>query len=244
MRTLDSGRLVLGPRTFLFEEMFASFLGTSDVIGVGSGTDALVIALRACEVEPDDTVITVSYTATATVAAIELAEAIPVLADIDPLTFTLCPESPETTIREYSARPEAALHPLKAVIVVHLFGHPADLPAIVKICALYNLILIEDCAQAHGASYSGRMVGSWGKAGAFSFHPSQNLAGVGDGGAVATSVPAVAQMARQLRQYGWKERYVSFIPGMNSRLDEIQAAVLHVRLPHLTQVPQLKRSFC
>ena len=234
-RTLESGWFILGQQTATFEKDFANFLGAHDAVGVGNGTDALVVALRACGVMPGDAVITVSHTAVATVAAIELAGAIPLLADIDPVTFTLSPESLEATIEAYLALPVGQRRPLKAVIAVHLYGHPADLPKLSEITERYGLLLIEDCAQSHGATFGDRATGTWGKAAAFSFYPTKNLGALGDGGAVVTNDPTVAEQARLIREYGWKERYISLIPGMNTRLDEIQSAILNVKLTYLAQ---------
>ena len=232
-RTLASGWFILGQETTAFEREFAAFVGAEHAVGVGNGTDALVVALRACGVGAGDAVITVSHTAVATVAAIELAGAVPVLADIDPVTFTLSPVALEQTIRGYLAQPAAQRRPLKAVIAVHLYGHPADLPALANVAEQHGLLLIEDCAQSHGATLHDRMTGTWGRAAAFSFYPTKNLGALGDGGAVVTRDPHVAEQARLLREYGWKERYVSQIPGMNTRLDEIQSAILRAKLPHL-----------
>jgi len=179
-------------------------------------------------------VITVSQTAVATIAGIQLANAVPVLADIDPQSFTMSAENLNTAIRDYLDSPESEQNPLKAVVVVHLYGHPADLPGISQICDRHHLVLIEHRAQAHGATYNTRPVGTWGRAAAFSFYPTKNLGALGDGGAVVTVDPEVAAKVRLLREYGWKDRYTSEIPGLNSRLDELQAAILRVRLPHLS----------
>jgi dTDP-4-amino-4,6-dideoxygalactose transaminase len=229
-----SCRFILGEQTESFEKEFATFLGVAQCIGVGSGTDALEIALRACGIGPGDAVLTVSHTAVATVAAVERAGAVPVLVDIDAATFTLDPNSLEETIREYEQRPCGTARPrLKAVIPVHLYGHPADMPAILSICRARGLRVIEDCAQAHGASLSGKLVGSWGDLAAFSFYPTKNLGAFGDGGAVVTNNPRLAEKARALREYGWQKRHVSSMAGINSRLDELQAAMLRVLLPYL-----------
>ena len=241
-RVLNSGWYILGQETAAFEKEFAAFLGANHAVGVASGTDALVIALRACGVGTGDAVVTVSHTAVATVAAVELAGAVPVLADIDPESFTLNPESLETTIREYLSLPAASRHTLKAVIAVHLYGQPADLPAIQRIADRYGLVLIEDCAQSHGAAHSGRMTGTWGRVGAFSFYPTKNLGAIGDGGAIVTNDSAVAARALLLREYGWQRRYVSQISGMNSRLDELQSAILRVKLPHLVSETERRRA--
>jgi dTDP-4-amino-4,6-dideoxygalactose transaminase len=182
-----------------------------------------MLALRACGIGPGDEVITVSHTAVATVAAIELCGATPRLMDIDPDTFTLS-----------AAMLAGAITPrTRAVIPVHLYGHPADMDPILAVARAHNLLVIEDCAQAHGARYRGRMVGTMGDAAAFSFYPTKNLAAIGDGGAVATNRPDVAERLRLLRQYGWRERYISDVGGYNSRLDELQAAILRVRLRYL-----------
>jgi len=234
-RTLDSGWFVLGKETQSFEKEFAGFLRATSAVGVGNGTDALIVALKACGVEKGDGVITVAHTAVATVAAIEMAGAVPILADIDPVTFTLSPASLERTIKSYQARPANEQSPLKAVIVVHLYGHPGDLIALTAIVERYGLDLIEDCAQCHGAEADGRKTGTWGKAAAFSFYPTKNLGALGDGGAVVSMDPLVLEKARLIREYGWRERYISSVAGMNTRLDEIQSAVLRVKLAHLEE---------
>jgi dTDP-4-amino-4,6-dideoxygalactose transaminase len=217
-------------------------------VGVGSGTDALHLALRACGVGPGDRVFTVSHTAVATVAAIELAGATPVLVDIDPATFTMDPHRLEEAVRTEdegrktgdagSAAPTvkrqtSVFRRRSAIIPVHLYGHPADMSAILEIARRYDLWVIEDCAQAHGATIDGRKTGTFGDIAAFSFYPTKNLGALGDGGAVVTSDPALAEQTRLLREYGWRERYVSALPGLNSRLDELQAAILRVKLRYL-----------
>lgn len=222
-RVLASGRYILGPEVEAFEAEFAAYIGVRFAVGVASGTDALVLALRAAGIGPGDEVVTVSHTAVATVAAIELAGATPVLVDIEPDHYTLDP-----------ARLEAAISPrTKAVIPVHLYGQPADLEPILEVSRRHGLRVIEDCAQAHGAAYRGRRVGAWGDLGCFSFYPTKNLGAFGDGGMVVTDDPELAGRLRLLREYGWSERYVSSLPGLNSRLDELQAAVLRVKLRHL-----------
>jgi dTDP-4-amino-4,6-dideoxygalactose transaminase len=234
-RVLESGWYILGQEVTAFEAEFARYLGVRDAVGVGSGTDALHLALRASGVGPGDGVITASHTAVATVAAIELAGAAPVLVDIDPRSFTLDPNRLEEAVAEHRRRGGRASPAgrLKAVIPVHLYGHPADMPAVMDIARRHDLIVIEDCAQAHGAAVGGRKVGTWGRLAAFSFYPTKNLGALGDGGAVVTNDPQSAERARLLREYGWRERYRSDVPGMNTRLDEIQAAVLRVKLQHL-----------
>jgi dTDP-4-amino-4,6-dideoxygalactose transaminase len=226
-RVLDSGWYILGQEVAAFEQEFAQYLGVSQAVGVGSGTDALEIALRACGVGVGDAVITVSHTVVATVAAIELVGAMPVLVDIDPITFTLDPNRLEDTIAQHQGSR------IKAIIPVHLYGHPAAMPAIKEIARRHDLYVIEDCAQSHGAAIKGRKTGAWGDLAAFSFYPTKNLGALGDGGAVVTDNAELAQKLRLLREYGWQRRYISEMPGMNTRLDEIQAAVLRVKLQYL-----------
>ncbi len=223
-RVLDSGWYILGSEVEAFEREFAAFLGAERVVSVANGTDALELALRAGGVGAGDVVITVSHTAVATVAAIERAGASPVLVDIEPETFTLDPARLEATIKTHLDRG------LKAIIVVHLYGHPADLPAIAEIAKRHGLLLIEDCAQSHGAKLAGRTTGTWGDLAAFSFYPTKNLSAIGDGGAVATQSAELAARVAELRQYGWRERYISASAGVNSRLDELQAAILRAKL--------------
>lgn len=226
-RVLESGWYILGKECESFEQAFARWCGVDHAIGVGNGTDAIVIALKALGVGAGDAVFTVSHTAVATVAAVELAGATPVLVDIDPTTFTIDPDRLEEAIGSCTVgRP-------RAVIAVHLYGQPCDIAAIAAICKRHNLLLIEDCAQAHGALLNGKRVGSFGDIATYSFYPTKNLGAFGDGGAVATNDKALAERAGALRQYGWKERYISELRGMNTRLDEIQAAMLTVRLSRL-----------
>jgi dTDP-4-amino-4,6-dideoxygalactose transaminase len=229
-----SGHFILGPQTEAFEKEFAAYVGIGHCIGAGSGTDALEIALRVCDIGPGDAVLTVSHTAVATVAAIERAGAMPVFVDIDPDTFTISPTALEQTIKEYASL--IACAKLKAVIPVHLYGQAADMPAIMEIARAHNLRVIEDCAQSHGATMLGRMTGTWGDLGAFSFYPTKNLGAFGDGGAVVTDNAAFAERARHLRQYGWKTRQISAFPGINSRLDELQSAMLRLLLRHIKPV--------
>jgi dTDP-4-amino-4,6-dideoxygalactose transaminase len=228
---LDSGWYILGQQVKQLEAEFAAYLGVADSVGVANGTDALDLALRACGVGPGDMVLTVSHTAVATVAAIELIGAMPILVDIDPTSYTIDPNKTESTIK----RLRQTNRKIKAVIPVHLYGHPADMPALVEICQRYGLYLIEDCAQAHGAKLAGKPVGTWGDIAAFSCYPTKNLGAVGDAGLVATNNPQLAEQVRLLQQYGWKQKYISDIAGLNSRLDEIQAAILRVKLRHLNR---------
>lgn len=222
-KALDSGWYILGEETKTFEREFAAYIGREHGIGVGNGTEALHLALAACRIGPGDEVITVAHTAVATISAIESVGATPVLVDIEPDHYTLNP-----------AKLEQAITPrTRAVIPVHIYGHPADLDPIIAIARAHNILVIEDCAQAHGAKYHDKKVGSWGDIACFSFYPTKNLGALGDGGLVVTDNPDFAKRARALREYGWEERYVSAIPGWNTRLDEVQSAVLRVKLKYL-----------
>ncbi len=217
------GRYILGPEVEAFEKEFAAYIGVKHAIGVGSGTDALNVALRACKIGPGDEVITVSHTAVATVSAIEMAGAAPVLVDIDPARYTID-----------TARIEAAITPrTKAIIPVHIYGQPADLTPILAIAKKHGLKVIEDCAQCAGAMYKGRRAGSYGDISCFSFYPTKNLGAIGDGGMVLSNNDELAARAGLVRQYGWARRYISDIPGVNTRLDEMQAAILRVKLRYL-----------
>jgi dTDP-4-amino-4,6-dideoxygalactose transaminase len=224
---LETGSYILGQQVAAFEQEFSAYLGVAHAVGVGNGTDALHLALRACGVGQGDAVVTVSHTAVATVAAIELVGAEPILVDIDLVTLTIDPNRLEAAITN-SHGPR-----VKAVIPVHLYGQPADLPAILEIAKKYDLYVIEDCAQSHGASWGGRKTGAWGHLATFSFYPTKNLGALGDGGAIVTNDAGLADKSRLLREYGWRNRYVSLLPGLNSRLDELQAAVLRVKLRYL-----------
>lgn len=226
-RTLTNGRYILGPEVQAFEEEFARFIGVGHAVGVANGTDAVELALRTCGVRAGDAVVTVSHTAVATVAAIRRCGAVPVFVDIDRDSYTMT----AATLTDALRRANAVGVRVKAVVVVHLYGRMADMPAIRQAAA--GLKIVEDCAQAHGAALGGVKAGAWGDAGAFSFYPTKNLGTLGDGGAVVTRDAALASTLRELRQYGWRERYISAIEGINSRLDELQAAILRVRLPSL-----------
>jgi dTDP-4-amino-4,6-dideoxygalactose transaminase len=239
-RVLESGWYILGGEVQEFEKEFAAYVGMPYAVGVASGTDALELALRGFKIGSGDLVLTVSHTAVATIAAIERCGATPVLIDIDPQTFTISPDRLEQTARELSQTPRFAKC-LKAIIPVHLYGHPADLRAILHIARKYGMVVIEDCAQAHGAKLQDRMVGSWGDIGAFSFYPTKNLGCFGDGGMLVCKDLKVAERVRALREYGWQERYLSSFPGVNSRLDELQAAILRVKLAKLDENNQRRR---
>jgi dTDP-4-amino-4,6-dideoxygalactose transaminase len=229
-RVLASGWYILGEETSGFESEFAAAVGCRHGIGVGNGTDALILALRALGIGPGQTVATVSHTAVATVAAIETAGARPLLIDIEPATYTMDPQALEQAL---AAAPPGG-DKIAAIIPVHLYGQAADLNALGTLARRHGVRLIEDCAQAHGASFAGRPVGSFGEIGCFSFYPTKNLGALGDGGALTTSDDGLAAEIRAVREYGWRgRRYVSERTGVNSRLDELQAAILRVKLPHL-----------
>jgi len=220
---LESGWYILGDEVRLFEEEFAAYNGVPYSVGVGSGTEALHMALRAFEIGSNDEVITTAHTAVATASAIALSGAKPVFVDIEPDYFTIDPH-----------RIEAAISPkTKAVIPVHIYGQPCDMDAILEIAQRHDLKVIEDCAQAHGATYKGKRAGSMGDIGCFSFYPTKNLGAIGDGGALVTEDERLAEKIRLLREYGWKKRYISSEEGWNSRLDEMQAAILRVKLTKL-----------
>ena len=192
---LSGGRYILGGEVQAFEHEFAEFVGARFGVGVASGTDALYLALKAIGAGPGDEVVTVSHTAVATVAAIEMCGATPVLVDIDINSYTMDPE-----------RLQAAISPrTKAILPVHLYGHAAEMDPILEIARRHGLRIVEDCAQAHGATYGGRPIGSIGDIAAFSFYPTKNLGAIGDGGLVATNDPGLAEQARLLRQYGWRK---------------------------------------
>jgi dTDP-4-amino-4,6-dideoxygalactose transaminase len=229
-RVCKAGQYILGEEVEAFEQEFAGYIGVSFGIGVGNGTDAIHLALKACGVGLGDEVITVSNTAIATVAAIHLTGAKSVFVDIESDFFTIDPEKIQAVITPKT----------KAIVVVHLYGQSADLGPILEIAKKYHLRIIEDCAQAHGALYTGRRVGSFGDFGCFSFYPTKNLGAIGDGGAVMTNDPVLAEKARLLRQYGWDKARVSRFAGWNTRLDEIQAAILRVKLKYL-DADNLKR---
>jgi dTDP-4-amino-4,6-dideoxygalactose transaminase len=222
-RVLHKGWYILGEEVRAFESEFASYIGARHAIGVGSGTEALHLALVACGIGHGDEVLTVSHTAVATVAAVEMAGATPVLVDIEPDFYTLDPDKLAAGLTSRT----------KAIIPVHIYGQPVDMDPVMDFAQKHGLRVIEDCAQAHGAKYKGQRVGSFGEVACFSFYPTKNLGAIGDGGMVVTSDPEVAERARLLREYGWSNRYVSQIAGWNSRLDELQAAILRVKLRYL-----------
>ena len=227
MQVLESGQYILGRAVEQFEREFAANLGLAHGIGCASGTDALELALRACGIGEGHLVFTVSHTAVASVAAIERAGAKPVLVDIEPGGFAMDPAALDAALRDAPPGRPAAILP------VHLYGEPADLATIGEIARAQGLRVIEDCAQSHGAVYRRRPAGSFGDIACFSFYPTKNLGALGDAGIVATADAMLAEAAREIREYGWRERYVSARNGINTRLDPIQAAVLSVKLPRL-----------
>ena len=241
-RVLEGGHYILGKEVAAFEHDFSVYIGGRYGVGVGSGTEALNIALRACGIGTGDAVLTVSHTAVATVAAIQLCGATPVLVEIDPETYSMDPPHLEETIAQLSeGQPSLGVGRLRAVIIVHLYGHPADMERILSVARRHGLLVIEDCAQSHGAACRGRTTGMWGDVAAFSFYPTKNLGAFGDGGMIVTDDPALAERAKFLREYGWRDRYISEFPGLNSRLDELQAAVLRVKLQYLEQENNQRR---
>jgi len=222
-RVLRSGQFVLGPEVEAFEREVAEYLGVKHAIGLNSGTDALVIGLRALGVGPGDEVITTPFTFFATAEAISLVGATPVFVDIDPKTFNINPD----------LIPSAITPRTKAILPVHLYGRPAEMDSILAIAQEHGLKVLEDCAQAFGATYRGQKVGTLGHAGAFSFFPSKNLGAYGDGGLLVTNHDKVAELARMLRAHGSRRKYYNETVGYNSRLDALQAAILRVKLPHV-----------
>jgi dTDP-4-amino-4,6-dideoxygalactose transaminase len=223
LEVLRSAQFILGPNVAALEEEVARFLGAAYAAGVASGTDALILALRALEIGPGDEVIVPAYTFFATAEAVLLVGATPVFVDIEPQTYGLDPDRLEERI---SAR-------TRAIIPVHLYGHPADIDAILALARRHGLHVIEDNAQAFGAAVHGQKTGSLGDVGCLSFFPSKNLGGYGDGGMILTRDETVDQRVRMLRSHGWRQKYAPEMVGTNSRLDELQAAILRVNLRHV-----------
>jgi len=230
--SLDGMQLFLGENVQAFEAEFARYCGTEFAVGVGSGTEALHLGLRACGVGQGDEVITVANTFFATAEAIALVGARPIFVDIDPETYNMDPRQVESKIT-YRTR---------AILPVHLYGHPADMGPILKLARTYNLKVIEDACQAHGAEYQGRRTGSLGDVGCFSFYFTKNLGAYGEAGMAVTSDPDIARKAKMLRDHGQNVRYQHNLMGVNGRLDEIQAAILRVKLPYLDEWNERRRS--
>jgi dTDP-4-amino-4,6-dideoxygalactose transaminase len=230
-RVMESGQFVLGSEVAGFEEEFATYCGTAECIALNSGTSALHLALLAAGVGPGDEVITVPFTFVASVAAVIYAGARPVLVDIDPRSFTMDP-----------AAIEAAITPrTKAILPVHLYGQSADMDPIMEIARRHGLVVIEDAAQAHGAKYKGRPVGSVGDMACFSFYPGKNLGAYGEGGAVTTSNPEYARTIRMLRDWGQDRKYHHVLRGFNYRMEGFQGAILRVKLRHLEHWTEARR---
>jgi len=228
---LESTHFILGPNVGKLEEEIAGYHGLPYAIGVANGTDALLLALRACGIKAGDEVITTPFTFIATAEVIALIGAVPVFADICPDTFNI----------DCSRIEEKITSKTKAIIPVHLFGHPAEMDTIMKIARRHNLKVIEDCAQAFGALYKGKKAGTFGDAGCFSFFPSKNLAGYGDGGMVITKDEQIARQVKMLRNHGSEKRYYHDMVGYNSRLDEIQAAIIRVKLKRIDEHNEARR---
>ncbi|MBR0648925.1 DegT/DnrJ/EryC1/StrS family aminotransferase [Roseomonas terrae] len=228
-RALESGWYILGKEGTAFETEFADWLGLNRAVGCANGTDALALILRGLGIGPGMTVATVSHTAVATVAAVEMTGATPLLLDIDPDTYTMDADELLSVLDD----PPPGLPPIKAVIPVHLYGQACDLRPMLEATRDAGIPLIEDCAQAHGATLDGQKLGTFGTAAAFSLYPTKNLGALGDGGVLATDDADLADRIAAIRQYGWKERYISAMVGVNSRLDEVQAAILRVKLTAL-----------
>jgi len=224
------GHYVLGPQVEQFEREFARWLGTAHTIGVANGTDALELALRGAEIPAGAPVAIPALTASATAAAVVRAGLVPVVLDIDLRTGTLDPQRLRETCQAYR---HIHNRPIAAVVPVHLYGLPCDLDRLREVAAEFHLALVEDCAQSHGSSLHGRKTGTFGTTAAFSCYPTKSLPALGDAGLVVTHDAATAGRIRELRQYGWKRRHFSEEVGLNSRLDELQAAVLRVHLAHL-----------
>ncbi len=222
---LDEARFIMGPNVAALEAEVADYLGTRHAIGVASGTDALHLALRGAGIGPGDEVITTPFSFIATAEAICYTGARPIFVDIDPQTFNLDPQAVANAITERT----------RAIIPVHLFGQPAAMPALMELAKAHGLQVVEDCAQSFGASIQGQQTGTLGITGAFSFFPSKNLGGYGDGGLVCTDDDAAAEQIRALRNHGSERRYYHDMIGYNSRLDELQAVILRAKLPHIDQ---------
>ena len=229
---LESTQFVLGNEVAAFEKEFAAYSGAAHGIAVNSGTSALHLALLAAEVGPGDEVITVPFTFVATTAAVEYTGARPVFVDVDPVSYTMDP-----------AKIEAAITPrTKAILPVHLYGQPAAMDEILAIARKHNLRVIEDCAQAHGASYKGKSVGSMGELGCFSFYPGKNLGAYGEGGMVVTDSPELARTVRMLRDWGAERKYQHVLKGYNYRMEGMQGAILRVKLRRLEEWTEARRA--
>lgn len=230
---LSNSHFILGPELEMFESNFAWYIGAKHAVGVASGTAALHLALLACGVEPGDDVITTTHTFGATAEAIIFCGAKPVLVDIEDDTYNIDPSKIGERITKKT----------KAIVPVHLYGHPCNMAEIKKLCKTYKLKLIEDCAQAHGAEYKGKRVGSLSDAGCFSFFPAKNLGALGDAGMVTTNSARLAQKVRRLRNHGRSSKYIHAFLGFGERLDNLQAAILSLKLKRLSQYNRKRRKW-
>jgi dTDP-4-amino-4,6-dideoxygalactose transaminase len=229
-RVIDRGYYVLGPECAAFEQEFALYCGVGHCVGVANGTDALELSFRALGLGEGSRVATVANAGLYTVTALRAIGAVPIFVDVDPITQLM------------DLRILAGMSGFDAIVVTHLFGRLHDMDELMRIAARASVPVIEDCAQAHGASRNGRRAGSFGSVASFSFYPTKNLGAAGDGGGILTNDPAIAERARILRQYGWDKKYHSVVAGgRNSRLDELQAAILRVKLPLLDQWNERRR---
>lgn len=226
---MRGGHYILGGEVVQFELEWAAWCGVGHAIGVANGTDAIELLLLGLGIGAGDAVAVPSHTAVASASAIRRTGAEPVYIDLDPDTFTLRPDSLEAALRGPAGTR------LKAVLAVHIYGHPADMEGLAAVCDKHGLVLLEDGAQSHGATCQGKRVGSLVHGAAFSFYPTKNLGAIGDGGAITTDDTALAGRIREIRQYGWRERYISAVEGVNSRLDEVQAAILRIKLRDLAE---------
>ena len=234
-RVIDSGWYIGGNELFQFEENFAAYCGTQYCVGVANGLDALILTLRAWielgRLKAGDEIVVPANTYIASILAISANHLTPVLVEPDTYTCNIDPKKIEAAITSKT----------RAILPVHLYGQIADMPAILNMAEKYNLLVLEDSAQAHGASITGKKVGNWGHASGFSFYPGKNLGALGDAGAITTNDAELAQMLKALRNYGSHEKYKNLVQGVNSRLDEIQAAMLNVKLKYLDQEIQHRR---
>ena len=233
LSVLRSGWYVLGNEVKTFEERFAEYTGASYCVGLASGLDALWIGCKMLGIGPGDEVIVQANTYIASVMGISMNGATPIFTEPDEY-FQIDADKIEEKITEKT----------KAIMVVHLYGHVADMDKIVSLCKKYNLTLIEDCAQSHGATYKGKMTGTFGDVGCFSFYPSKNLGAFGDAGALVTNDPKIAEETRIYRNYGSEKRYYNKVVGANSRLDELQAGLLNVRLSHMDEITEERKRLC
>ncbi len=231
-RVIASGRVILGPEVRAFEEEFAGYVGVPHAVGVASGTDALVLALRALGVGSGDEVITVASAGVAPVAAVRAAGATPRFVDVDPATLLLDPARLE----------HARTRRTRCIVPVHLYGRPVEMEPVMRLARQHDLHVVEDCAQAHGARYGGSHVGGLGHVSCFSFYPTKNLGAYGDGGLCATRDETLRDRLRELRMYGFRDDRHAHCEGSNSRLDELQAAILRVKLRHLDEDVEMRRS--